>query len=112
MMPKDNNPSSEKPGNSSLSRREALLKLLRIAGAGAGAAGAAFWLSHHSSRPETALAITAKRAHTVAPDPSLPEMAVIQGEDPSALARQAIEELGGMRRFISRGDVVLVKPNI
>ncbi len=112
MMPKDINPSSEKTGNSSLSRREALIKLLRVAGAGAGAAAAAFWLSQHSSRPETALAITAKRAHTVAPDPSLPEMAVIQGDDPSSLARQAIEELGGIRRFISRGDVVLVKPNI
>jgi uncharacterized protein (DUF362 family) len=95
-----------------LSRREALLKLLRVAGAGAGAAGIAVWLSNHSLRPETALAVTAKRGHTVAGDLALPEMAVIQGEDPSFLARQAIEELGGMRRFVSRGDVVLVKPNI
>jgi len=113
MTPKDIDPTSETAGSRTvLSRREALLKLLRVAGAGAGAAGAAIWLSHHSSRPETALAITAKRAHTVAPEPSLPDMTVIQGEDPASLARQAIEELGGMRRFISRGDVVLVKPNI
>jgi uncharacterized protein (DUF362 family) len=39
-------------------------------------------------------------------------MAIIQGDDPALLARQAVEELGGMRRFVSRGDVVLVKPNI
>lgn len=112
MTPKDINPSSELDGSKVLNRREALLKLLRVAGAGAGAAGAAIWLSQRSSRPEPALAITAKRAHTVVPDPSLPEMSIIQGEDPTLLARQAIEELGGMRRFISRGDVVLVKPNI
>lgn len=112
MTPKDINPSSETAASSVLSRREALLKLLRVAGAGAGAAGAAFWLGQHSSRPEAAVAITAKRAHTVTPDSSVPEMAVIQGEDPSSLVRQAIEELGGMRRFISRGDVTLVKPNI
>ena len=95
-----------------VSRREAMLKLLRVAGAGAGAAGLGLWLSEHSWRPETALAMAAKRGHTVAADPKLPEMAIIQGGDPTQLARQAVEELGGMRRFISRGDIVLVKPNI
>jgi uncharacterized protein (DUF362 family) len=95
-----------------LSRREALIKLLRVAGAGAGAAGLGLWLSEHSWRPEPALASTVKHGHTVAADPKLPEMAIIQGNDPAQLARQAIEELGGMRRFIARGDVVLVKPNI
>ena len=35
-----------------------------------------------------------------------------QGDDPAQLARYAIEELGGMRRFVSRADIVLVKPNI
>jgi uncharacterized protein (DUF362 family) len=39
-------------------------------------------------------------------------MAVITGDDPAELVRKGIEELGGIRRFISRGDVVLVKPNI
>lgn len=95
-----------------LNRRDALIKLLRVAGAGAGAAGLGVWLSQHSLRPEAALATTAKRGHQVPPDPSLPEMAIVQGEDPASLARQAVEELGGMRRFVSRGDVVLVKPNI
>ncbi|MFZ1141959.1 MAG: DUF362 domain-containing protein [Candidatus Sulfotelmatobacter sp.] len=56
--------------------------------------------------------MAAKRGHTVAANPKLPEMAIIQGDDPTQLARQAVEELGGMRRFIARGDVVLVKPNI
>jgi uncharacterized protein (DUF362 family) len=95
-----------------LSRRDALLKLLRVAGAGAGTAGLALWLNQKSVRPEAPVAVARKRGHTVASDASFPEMAIIQGEDPAQLARHAMEELGGMRRFISRGDVVLVKPNI
>ncbi|MBZ5653003.1 MAG: DUF362 domain-containing protein [Acidobacteriia bacterium] len=95
-----------------LSRRDALVKLLRVAGAGAGAAGLGFWLSKHSWRPEPTLAMAAKRGHTIAADPTLPEIAVITGDDPAQLTRQAVEELGGIRRFIARGDVVLVKPNI
>jgi uncharacterized protein (DUF362 family) len=44
--------------------------------------------------------------------PGLPQMAIAKGEDPAALVRAAIDALGGMRRFISRGDVVAIKPNI
>jgi len=95
-----------------LNRRDALIRLLRVAGAGAGAAGIGAWLSQHSFRPEAALATPAKHGHQMPPDPSLPEMAIIHGEDPASLARQAVEELGGMRRFVARSDIVLVKPNI
>ncbi|MGB8113642.1 MAG: DUF362 domain-containing protein [Candidatus Sulfotelmatobacter sp.] len=95
-----------------LNRREALIKLLRLGGVAAGTAGLGYWLSERSQRPEPELAVNLKRSHTVAADPALPEMAVIQGDDPELLARIAIEELGGIRRFVSRADIVLVKPNI
>jgi uncharacterized protein (DUF362 family) len=95
-----------------LNRREALIKLLRLGGVAAGTAGLGLWLSERSLRPEHALAMNAKRSHAVAADPALPEMAIIQGDDPEQLARTAIEELGGIRRFVSRADIVLVKPNI
>jgi uncharacterized protein (DUF362 family) len=98
--------------SATLSRREALIQLLRLGGVAAGTAGLGFWLSERNDRPEPALAMNLKRSHTVAADPALPEMAVIRGDNPEQLARQAIEELGGIRRFVSRGDVVLVKPNI
>jgi len=96
----------------SLSRREALLQLLRLGGAAAGTAGLGFWLHGRSRRPVPELALYAKRSHIVASDPGLPEMAIIQGDDPGQLARQAIAELGGIRHFVSRADIVLVKPNI
>ncbi|MBC7363751.1 MAG: DUF362 domain-containing protein [Candidatus Aminicenantes bacterium] len=44
--------------------------------------------------------------------PATPELAVIEGEDPEAITREAIRALGGMNKFISRGDKVLIKPNI
>src|SRR5208283_1269870 len=98
--------------SATLNRREALIKLLRLGGAAAGTAGLGFWLSEHSDRPATELALNLKRSHTVASDAALPEMAVIQGDDPEQLARTALEELGGIHRFVSRTDIVLVKPNI
>jgi uncharacterized protein (DUF362 family) len=38
--------------------------------------------------------------------------AVVKGADPAAVTRKAIELLGGMSTFVSKGDVVFVKPNI
>ena len=95
-----------------LSRREALVRLLRLGGVAAGTAGLGFWLSERSQRPASELAINVKRSHTVARNLALPDMAVIQGNDPEQLTRQAIDELGGIRRFVSRDDIVVVKPNI
>lgn len=43
----------------------------------------------------------------------LPQLAIATTDtDPAALVRKAVDALGGMRRFISRGDIVVVKPNI
>jgi len=41
-----------------------------------------------------------------------PDLAVASGEDPKALVRKAIAELGGMKKFVSRGDIVVIKPNM
>jgi len=41
-----------------------------------------------------------------------PDLAYIQGDSPAALTREAIAVLGGMSRFVAKGDVVMIKPNI
>ncbi len=41
-----------------------------------------------------------------------PDVALIQGESPSLITREALAALGGMQRFISKGDNVVIKPNI
>ncbi len=95
-----------------MTRREAMLQLLRVGGVAAGAAGAAFWLSEHSVRPMPARGEQARRDHRTATDPQLPAMTVVQGGEPRALVQKAFENLGGIQRFVSRQDVVVIKPNI
>ncbi|MGO9260187.1 MAG: DUF362 domain-containing protein [Bryobacteraceae bacterium] len=92
-------------------RREAMVRLLRLGGGAIAAAGLGVWLSERSRRPEEPAAATVRPNFQVPADAALPEMAVIQGDDPARMARRAIQELGGIRRFISRGDVVVIKPN-
>ena len=43
---------------------------------------------------------------------SFPDLSWIQGESPSSLTKEAISSLGGIERFIVKGDLVMVKPNI
>jgi uncharacterized protein (DUF362 family) len=95
-----------------MTRREAMLQLLRLTGAGAGTAAAAVWLSGRSAPPLSTVAANVHRDHTVASDAALPEMVVVQGDDPRALVRRAFADLGGVGRFIAQHDVVVLKPNI
>jgi uncharacterized protein (DUF362 family) len=97
---------------SGLTRREALLQLLRVGGVAAGAGAAGVWLSEHSFRPVPAQAEQARRDHRTAADPNLPHLVVVQGGEPRALVQRALEDLGGIHRFVSRQDVVVLKPNI
>ena len=119
-------PNSERPSSAetaTLTRREAMLQLLRLGGLAAGAGGAAFWLSERSARPTAAQAEQARRDHRVAANAEWPQMTVAcyamdfggsapQNGEPSALVRQVLADLGGIGRFIGRQDVVVIKPNI
>ena len=113
---------SAAPLTETLTRREAMIQLLRVGGIAAGATGVGFWLSERSSRPTPPHAEQARRDHRVAADAQWPKLTVVQypmaadsvamrGE-PRALATMALSNLGGMSRFIARQDVVVIKPNI
>lgn len=41
-----------------------------------------------------------------------PVVAVAEGKDHAQVTRNAIAALGGMNRFVKKGDVVVVKPNM
>lgn len=43
---------------------------------------------------------------------SYSDLVVTQDGTPEGLVRKAVEELGGMSRFVKRGDIVVLKPNI
>src|ERR1700722_9197079 len=120
---RESNPAeSSSPGTTKgMTRREALLQLLRVGGIAAGAAGAGIWLSERSRRPVPASAEQARKDHRISSDQQWPALTVAQyamdehgpqpGE-PRALVQKALENLGGMGRFIARQDVVVIKPNI
>ena len=59
-----------------------------------------------------AAAAVARRRQFIAPSATLPDLAVARGESPAGLVRAAVETVGGMGRFVSPGEVVVVKPNI
>ncbi|MGE5894168.1 MAG: DUF362 domain-containing protein [bacterium] len=40
------------------------------------------------------------------------DLAVAKGSSPEMITKAAIDALGGMKKFISRGDIVVIKPNI
>ena len=42
----------------------------------------------------------------------LPHIAVARNGSPSAMVRRAVGAVGGMASFVSKGDVVVIKPNI
>lgn len=110
------------PPAQKLTRREAMLQLLQVGGVAVGAAGATYWLTGRSSRPVPAAAAQARRDHRIASESLLPGLTVVryavdkdstaQAGEPRVLVQQALENLGGIRRFISRQDVVVIKPNI
>jgi uncharacterized protein (DUF362 family) len=49
---------------------------------------------------------------TVAPSTTLPYLGVARGARVPAMVRAAIDAIGGIGRFIRRGDVVVIKPNV
>jgi uncharacterized protein (DUF362 family) len=55
------------------------------------------------------------RDYRIADHGGVSDFAVAHGAEgcsPTALVEQAVAAIGGMRRFISRGDIVVIKPNI
>jgi uncharacterized protein (DUF362 family) len=102
------------------SRREIVTRLGMAAGVLAGSAvlGRAVW-DQGGFGAASSTAARQVRDYRLADRPGdVAELAIAKqkaGEpDPSAdqLVRRAVDALGGMKRFISRGDVVVVKPNI
>jgi uncharacterized protein (DUF362 family) len=51
----------------------------------------------------------AGQAASIAP---LPAVVAIEGESPAAITKAAIAALGGMAKFVGKGDKVVIKPNI
>jgi len=61
-----------------------------------------------TATPVPTVAVTA----TPVPSAGLPHLVVARGGEPEELVKRALAALGGMERFVKRGDDVIIKPNI
>jgi uncharacterized protein (DUF362 family) len=57
-------------------------------------------------------ALTSTALDSLFAAPGVPQVAWVENGEPAALLTAALKEFGGMQHFISRGDVVVVKPNM
>jgi uncharacterized protein (DUF362 family) len=71
-----------------------------------------WWLYDRENRLEKTQEVGIVRNYSVPDDTRYPEVVNIGGSDPFQTASRAVELLGGMSRFIARGDTVAIKPNI
>lgn len=91
-------------------RREFLGQIGRTGLALAGASAGAWWLHNRPAAVgEPFLALPRYLVPLGAGDPRL---AIVHGTAIDTMVRAAVGELGGMSRFVSAGDVVLIKPNV
>ena len=88
--------------NQPITRRESIRKLLQLSG-GLALSGAAAW---SVQSPLAARAASGKKKFMVE------GLGQTEKYDVKELTRRTFEAAGGMNRFVSKGDVVVVKPNL
>jgi uncharacterized protein (DUF362 family) len=71
-------------------------------------------ITPEAAAPSPEISTTAVPSQTPEPTstPSYPDLAVVRAGEPEPLVRTALAALGGMGRFVSSGDDVIIKPNI
>ena len=104
-----------------LTRREALLQILRVGGVAAAATGSGLWLNARSKRPVRAMAELARKDHRISAASEQPSLTIARyaagsGDarpgEARALVQRALRDLGGIEHFVRPQDVVVIKPNI
>ena len=93
-------------------RREFINRSLRAGLGAAGVTGVGLWLASRSEHPQRVQAAASVRNYQIATSGEMPALVTVTNGLPAQLVDKAMQELGGMGKFISRGDVVVLKPNI
>lgn len=63
-------------------------------------------------KPKEELLRLPENGYAVAASATAAQIAIARGQRVDAMLRGAIDGLGGVGRFVSRGDIVLIKPNV
>ncbi len=100
-----------------ISRREFIRRTMAL-GLSAAAAGTLFsWLACSQKeapvpKPSPAPAPTPLPSGTPIPTDGGAYLVVARGKSPAAMVQAALKALGGIERFVNKGDDVVIKPNI
>ena len=94
-----------------VSRRRFLRDLGLTAGVAAGfvALGLSSYSREPVRRPEEL--VRTLKDFRVEPSSVRPELVVVRGREVDAMVREAVDRLGGIGRFVTKGERVLIKPN-
>ena len=94
-------------------RRDTLVRLASTAMVG-GAAGLGAWWFYDGEKPVRTRPTKVRTIpdHRVKAAVTTPRMVIARGKDPAVNVKAALIKMGGMAQFVTKGDVVLVKPNI
>ncbi len=103
---------SSKHHQTGLSRRQFFVRTAFACGAalGAGVLGSVFY-SDNPVRRKSEKIYTFKN-YRIPESGEHPCLVIAQGKNPEKITRAALHKLGGMARFVSPGDRVLIKPNV
>lgn len=93
-----------------MKRRDFLIQTAKASLAAATVSGAGYWLAGRESVHTQELFRIPD--FSVDPDSLTRRMAVVHGTDPAKMVAIGVRALGGIEKFISPGDRVLIKPNV
>src|SRR5688572_24448422 len=106
---------AEERAHHSAERRSFLKQAALVTGAAVGASGLATLLrdpTGERGKPKRGALVLPANGFMVEPSSVLPVLGVATGIDAVRLVRGAIDQIGGISRFISNGDIVVIKPNV
>lgn len=105
-------PSKDNKREPGISRRQFLLRTAATCGLAAttGVWGYVFYSKEPVRRSDSRI-LTFKDFRTEE-NKVYPQLAVVHGKDAEKMVRAALEKIGGMGRFVSPGEKVLIKPNV
>ena len=93
-----------------MERREFLIQTAKASAAALAVTGVGAWLAHRA--PQGRQAPYHIRDYSVSRDVLTKDFVVARGNDINEMVEAAVRAMGGMEKFVARGDRVLVKPNV
>jgi uncharacterized protein (DUF362 family) len=95
-----------------MQRRDFLKKTLPAVGLSVAAGGLGFLFHNKNTHKESPIQVPKIMNFSVKYDKDFPSLVIAKGDSPQSITKAAVDALGGINKFISKDDIVLIKPNI